>query len=86
MIAAIIRLGRKYEFTALHVTALRRLQTLFPKVFTPEWLRGDPYFTPELSFDFVNLAEKHSINSILPAAYLQVCNDLPIGESKKKNH
>ncbi|CAA7266034.1 unnamed protein product [Cyclocybe aegerita] len=82
-VRAMIRLGRKYNFTAFQEEALRRLQKEFPQELN-QWNEKDKYvFTfledsPSLLFELVNFAYENSIQSILPTAMTWLCLRYPL--------
>ncbi|KDR77421.1 hypothetical protein GALMADRAFT_224801 [Galerina marginata CBS 339.88] len=71
-----IRLGRKYDLIRFVTDAMARLKHGFPNQLR-KWDEVDlsEVFTETkgLLFDVINLAYEFSINSILPAAFLQLC-------------
>jgi len=78
-IAAMMRLGKKYEFNTMYKEALRRLRADFPSD-AYSWrtnIHGniDQYFieTRGSLFDAVNLAVELNIQSVLPMAMLTLC-------------
>lgn len=68
-IAAMLRLGRKYEIAAAEANAVRRLHLEFPSDLG-EW-ESSGYFTKMknydgMTFDVLNLAHEFGINSSIP--------------------
>ncbi|KAF8216779.1 hypothetical protein K438DRAFT_2007552 [Mycena galopus ATCC 62051] len=78
VIAALIRLGRKYDFKNLFDSALARLTSEYPTTLQEyDALPDGIGFTsveeyPGLDLDIISLATEHSISSILPYAYYYV--------------
>ncbi|KAF7370402.1 hypothetical protein MSAN_00671800 [Mycena sanguinolenta] len=79
-VAALIRLGRKYEFRDFLNLAVARITSEFPTTLE-EFDALPPYFTtitdyPGLGFDIVALADENNIASVLPGVYLYVVDGL----------
>jgi hypothetical protein len=80
VLAAMIRMGRKYEIDYLREEALVRLTTEFPTTLT-EWDKLPHFYTQivhqnGILFDIINLALQNDIKSILPAAYYLCIQEL----------
>jgi hypothetical protein len=78
-VAAMLRLGSKYEFQHLREEALVRLRAEFPTTLG-DWDRLPSDFThiqeqKGILFDIVNLALEQGLLSILPAAYYLCIQD-----------
>ncbi|KAF8989031.1 hypothetical protein BDQ17DRAFT_1393350 [Cyathus striatus] len=79
-LAAMLRLGRKYDFEHLRDEALIRLTSEFPTTLN-EWESLAEEFTHikyqrGILFDVINLAREMSVNSVLPAAYYLCIQDI----------
>jgi hypothetical protein len=78
-IAAMIRLGHKYNFTRLRDDAIARLSSDCPTTLR-EWDSGGlDYYSriecyPKLSVDVLNLAQEHRLFCILPCVYFTMCD------------
>ncbi|KAK7025085.1 BTB domain-containing protein [Favolaschia claudopus] len=77
-VAALVRLGRKYEFQDLHDSAVGRLTARFPttlegydalKAFPDRWSTIDWY--SGLIFDAISLATENNLFAVLPCAYTE---------------
>lgn len=80
VVAAMLRLGKKYEFDHLRDEALLRLTSEFPTTLE-EWDALPDHFThivdrKGLLFDIISLAIECRVQSILPAAYVLAVNDV----------
>ncbi|KAJ3548712.1 hypothetical protein NMY22_g1152 [Coprinellus aureogranulatus] len=90
VLAAMIRMGRKYEIDYLRDEALVRLTMEFPTTLA-EWDKLPHYYTQivhqnGILFDIINLAQQSDIKSILPAAYylcIQELDDLLLGSKRE---
>ncbi|KAF5340730.1 hypothetical protein D9611_007355 [Ephemerocybe angulata] len=88
-VAAMIRMGRKYDIDYLRHEALLRLTTEFPTTLS-EWDKLPHDYTQihhqsGILFDIVNLAHDNDIKSVLPAAYylcIQEFEDLLTGTAR----
>jgi hypothetical protein len=74
VIAVLLRMSRKYDCKHLRKDALSCLTTEYPTTLEG-WDACQEYHTrvrddSALHFDVVNTAREHSINTILPAAFL----------------
>ena len=82
-IAAMVRLGRKYELTTLYEEAMRRLQSDFPSDL-PAWkkvcVQKRRNFTQNKRnlIDIVNLAVEQNLLSVLPTAMLVLCKNIAL--------
>ncbi|KAJ6519065.1 hypothetical protein C8R45DRAFT_851715 [Mycena sanguinolenta] len=79
-VAALIRLGRKYEFKDFLNMAVARVKLEFPTTLD-EFDALSSYFTTitdyrGLGFDVVAVAEENNISSVLPGVYLYVADRL----------
>jgi len=82
VIAAFLRLGRKYEIAQLHTEALTRLNYEFPS--TLEKCEEMVDFTmieddrplASLVFEVIELAHEHNLRHLLPWAYTVCCHDI----------
>ncbi len=79
-VAAMLRLGSKYDFVQLREEALLRLRFEFPSTLQ-EWDRLPSEYTHILEqkgilFDIINLALEQGIVSILPPAYYLCIEDI----------
>ncbi|KAJ7668681.1 hypothetical protein DFH06DRAFT_982295 [Mycena polygramma] len=80
VVAAFVRLGRKYEFKDLFSSAIARLEYYNPnkssKYVENPTLSPLKYFgiarTPGILFEILSLAREHGILSVLPSAYYRV--------------
>jgi hypothetical protein len=80
VVAAMLRLGKKYEFDHLRDEALLRLTSEFPTKLE-EWDALPDHFThiidrKGLLFDIIRLAIECGVQSILPAAYFLAVPDV----------
>ena len=80
VIAAMLRLGNKYEFDHLRDVALLRLTSEFPTQLE-EWDALPDHFThivdrTGLLLDIISLAIECGVQSILPAAYFLAVHDV----------
>ncbi|KAJ7629246.1 hypothetical protein DFH06DRAFT_1141243 [Mycena polygramma] len=88
-VAAMWRLGNKYEFSELRDDSLQRLEYLFPSslsLFQERYydkqvqktrqapLKSPIHHYPGLVFDAINLARETNLLSILPAAFYRACS------------
>jgi hypothetical protein len=77
LLAAMIRLGHKYEALHIRDAAVASLQAEYPQNLT-DWSEGDSYcriadtFGPGLEFDVFNLAQEHRLLTVLPSMYLEI--------------
>ncbi|KAF8216778.1 hypothetical protein K438DRAFT_1797818 [Mycena galopus ATCC 62051] len=73
VIAALIRLGRKYDFNNLFDSAVARLTSEYPTTLQEFDASADDFVSVEeysgFEFDMISLATEHNILSILPVAY-----------------
>jgi len=82
-IAAMVRLGRKYELSTLYEEAMRRLKSDFPRDLTA-WrkacLQKDRNFMSKKKnlIEIINLAVEQNLQSLLPAAMLALCRSITL--------
>ncbi|KAJ7645667.1 hypothetical protein DFH06DRAFT_1476892 [Mycena polygramma] len=79
VVAAIVRLGRKYDFDRLLTAAVARLTATFPRTLTERGSnRYSPapgrriVYDPALLFDTINLAIRNGLPALLPTLYFDV--------------
>ncbi|KAF8216802.1 hypothetical protein K438DRAFT_1925832 [Mycena galopus ATCC 62051] len=73
VVAALIRLGRKYDFKYLFDSAVARLTSAYPaSLDKDEGLPLGIKFYPAVDFDIVTLASENNILAALPRAYYEV--------------
>lgn len=80
VVAAMLRIGKKYKLNHLHDEAITRLQSEFPSTLE-NWEVMSPEYThivlqKGILFDIVNLATECGVWSIFPAAYYLCVQDL----------
>ncbi|KAJ7270066.1 hypothetical protein B0H12DRAFT_823555 [Mycena haematopus] len=84
-VAALIRLGRKYDFKELLESAMWRLTFEFPATLE-EYDRMRPYKPTRLlgqsglTFDIISLARENDILSVLPCAYYRAVSIFPLND------
>jgi hypothetical protein len=77
VVAAFLRLGRKYEFTKLFKQAVARLSHEFPSTLK-EWDQVSACYSlidmgDGFTFDVINLARENALPFVLPAAFYNCC-------------
>ncbi|KAJ6593488.1 hypothetical protein B0H19DRAFT_919873 [Mycena capillaripes] len=85
VVAALIRLGRKYDFHDLFDTAVERLKFENPttlKEYDALLVPGTSHYKPTrilhypgVLFDMLTVARENNIRSVLPCAYYRACSD-----------
>jgi hypothetical protein len=79
VIAAFLRLGRKYEIVQLHTEAVTRLEYEFPsslekcQVMVDFTMIDDTGCLPSLVFEVIQLAHENDLQHLLPWAYYLCC-------------
>ncbi|KAF7365468.1 hypothetical protein MVEN_00419800 [Mycena venus] len=80
VVAAIVRLGKKYEFTQLLSAAVARLTAMFPPTLAQIQgrLDGSDRIREDggLLFDAINLASETGLDTLLPSLYFDTLNVL----------
>nr|GAT56160.1 predicted protein [Mycena chlorophos] len=83
LVAALIRLGRKYDFIKLLKAAVKRLTHDYPSTLALIDARQRADFSlniapyPGIHFDALSMAREHSIPSVLPIAYYWMIRAYP---------
>lgn len=82
-IAAMVRLGRKYELSTLYEEAMRQLQIDFPSdlaAWRKACLNKDRNFMSKKKnlIDIINLAVEQNLQSLLPTAILALCRSITL--------
>ncbi|KAF7298004.1 hypothetical protein HMN09_01021400 [Mycena chlorophos] len=83
LVAALIRLGRKYDFIKLLKAAVNRLTHDYPSTLALIDARQRADFSlnitpyPGIHFDVLSMAREHSILSVLPVAYYWMMRAYP---------
>ncbi|KIM82681.1 hypothetical protein PILCRDRAFT_70265 [Piloderma croceum F 1598] len=80
VIAAFLRLGRKYDIQQLYSEATKRLESEFPSTFEEFDNVADCFSLidydgddKEISFTIINLARENDVLSVLPGAFYAIC-------------